>query len=304
MTLALHIPDDHFVCDLAADTPAAEEVQAGTVLSVRCRSALDCQVGAGPVRAAGYNPATGPIAVAGARPGQAMRVDILDIQPDSPGHVSADWDGGTQAIEIRDGHALFHGIAVPIAPMIGVLGVAPAAGAGAWSTMDAGCFGGNMDTNDIAPGATVLLPIHQPGGGLVLGDVHAVMGDGEIGGQGLECPATVTLRVGIEPDPPSDHIVIYRRDRVMIVAAAERIEDAVRDAATAMMKLIARSGAMDEFQAMKLLGLAGETLFGQHGCRTKTVRVAVPLALVPGLRPRGWGRTDGGENGPSERAIQ
>lgn len=304
MTAALHISDDQFVCNLAADTPAAVEVPAGAVLSVRCRSAVDCQVGVGPVRAAGFNPATGPIDVAGARAGQALRVEILDIQPDSPGHVSAGWDGGNEAIEIRDGHALFHGIAVPIAPMIGVLGVAPAVGAGPWSTMDAGPFGGNMDTNDIAAGATVLIPIHRPGGGLVLGDVHAVMGDGEIGGQGLECPATVTLRVGIEPNPPSDHIVIYRRDRVMIVAAAERIEDAVRDAATAIMKLIAAAGVLEEFQAMKLLGLAGETLFGQHCCRTKTVRVALPLALVPALRPRGWGRTGGGQEPPSERATQ
>jgi amidase len=284
----VRIGSDAFVCELACDTPAAVEVPPGSTLAIHCRSAADRLVGAGPIRADGPNPATGPIAVAGARPGQALRFDILDIACESPGHVSAGWDGGVQAVEIRGGHAMFHGIEIPIAPMIGVLGVAPAAGA--WSTMAAGCFGGNMDTNDVAPGAAVIIPIHQPGGRFVVGDVHAVMGDGEIGGQGLECAATVTLRVGIEPQPPSDHVVIHRDDWIMTVGAAERVEDAVRDAAVAMMKLIKRAGILDEFNAMKLLGLIGQTRFGQHCCPIKCVRVAVPLAYVPGLRLKQGGR--------------
>jgi amidase len=198
--------------------------------------------------------------------------------------VSAGWDGGVQAVEIRGGKAVFHGIEVPLSPMIGVLGVAPAAGA--WSTMDAGCFGGNMDVNDVAPGATVVIPIHQGGGRFVVGDIHAVMGDGEIGGQGLETPGTVTLRATIEHDPLSDHVLIYRAGRVMTVGTGLTVEDAVRDAAVAMMKLIEHAGVLDEFQAMKFLGLTGQTLFGQHCCRIKTVRVAVPLTYLPALRPR------------------
>jgi amidase len=187
-------------------------------------------------------------------------------------------------VEIVAGRAVFHGIEVPIAPMIGMLGVAPARGA--WDTMAAGPFGGNMDTNDVAPGATVVLPVFQPGGRFILGDVHAVMGDGEIGGQGLECAAAVTLRADLEPDPISDHVYLYRRDRLMAVGSGEKIEDAVRDAAVAMMKIIGRAGILDEFNAMKLLGLAGETLFGQHCCPIKTVRVALPLKYAPALRPR------------------
>ena len=60
--------------------------------------------------------------------------------------------------------------------------------------MDAGPFGGNMDIRDVAAGASVFLPVARPGGHFVLGDIHAAMGDGEIGGQGLETAATVTLR--------------------------------------------------------------------------------------------------------------
>ena len=283
MAKVIRIDSDRFVCELAAQTPAAVEVPAGATLAIHCRSALDRAVGPGDVRADAPNPGTGPIAVAGALAGQALRFDVLDIVCESPGHVSAGFEGGSQAVEIRGGAAVFHGIEVPIAAMIGVLGVAPASGS--WDTTQAGPWGGNMDVNDVAPGAAVIVPIHQPGGRFVVGDVHAVMGDGEIGGQGLEVAATVTMRVAIEPEPISDHVVIYRGGRIQTVGVGETVEEAVRDAALAMMKIIERAGILDEFNAMKLLGLAGETLFGEHCCPIKTVRVAVPLELVPALRP-------------------
>jgi len=276
----LRIDSDAFVCELAADTPAAAKVPAGAVLEVHCRSAADRLVGPGPVRADRPNPGTGPIAVTGAQPGQALRFEILDVVPESPGVLSAGWDGGQQFVDIRDGCALFHGLSVPIAPMIGVLGVAPAAGA--WETMAAGPFGGNMDTNDVCPGSAVVIPIHQPGGRFVLGDVHAVMGDGEIGGQGLECAATVTLRVDVVAEPISDHILVFRDGRVMTVGSAERLEDAVRDASLAMMKLVERFAGLDEFNAMKLLGLAADTRFGQHCCPMKTVQVSISGEYLPG----------------------
>ena len=282
VTEPLDIGSDRFVCDLAADTPPAVEVTPGATLRIRCRGALDYAVGPGPVRAPGPNPGTGPIAVAGARPGQALVFDILEVAPESPGHVSAGPGGGEEAVEIVGGRVRYRGIAVPLRPMIGVLGLAPESGA--WNTMDAGPFGGNMDTSDLAAGASVHIPVRQPSGRFIVGDVHAVMGDGEIGGQGLECAATVTLRVGVRAEPVSDHVTIFRDDQVMIVGTGETLEAAVADAAGAMAALVARVTGLDDFAATKLLGLAGQTRFGQHCCRIKTVRVAMPLELVPGLR--------------------
>jgi len=278
----IEISSDEFVCELSADTPAAVEVEPGTTLKIHCRSALDRRVGPGSVRAKAPNPGTGPIAVAGAARGQALRFEILDIAPESPGHVAADWEGGHQAVDIRDGRVLFHGLEIPLAPMIGTLGVAPEMGS--WQTMAAGPFGGNLDTNDVCPGAVVFIPVFQPGGRFILGDVHAVMGEGEIGGQGLEVAATVTLQVDIEPAPLSDHLYILRDGRLMVIGAAEKIEDAVEDAVAAMTAITAGAGIVDEFNARKLLGLVGDTLFGQHCCPIKTVRVAVPLEYLPGLQ--------------------
>lgn len=279
MSEPIRISSDRFVCELSADAPAAIEVAPGSVLEVHCRSAADRLVGRARPRADRPNPATGPVAVAGAEPGHALRFDILAIDCESPGHVSSGREGEMIAVEIHRGCALFCGIEIPLAPMLGVLGVAP--DEGSWDTMTAGPFGGNMDTNDVAPGAAVYVPVRQPGGKFVLGDVHAVMGDGEIGGQGLEAAATVSLRVSVEAEPASDHILIVRDGQVMTVGSGRTIEAAVFDATDAMVRLIAGTGRLDPFQTRKFLGLAGRTLFGQHCCEVKTVRVAVPLRYVP-----------------------
>jgi hypothetical protein len=68
----------------------------------------------------------------------------------------------------------------------------------------------------------------------------------------------------------------------MVVGTGATVDDAVRDASDAATKLVAACCPLDEFNAMKLLGLAGQTLFCQHCCLTKSVRVAVPLEYLPG----------------------
>lgn len=278
----INIDSSRFLCELAADSPIAIEVPSGSTLGIHCRHALDMKVGPGSVRAEEANPGTGPIGVAGALPGQVLKIEILDIELESPGHVAGGWEGEVQAVEIRDGKVHFHGAEISLAPMIGTFGVAPARGS--WSTKDAGPFGGNMDVNDLAPEATLYLPVFQPGGRFVLGDVHAVMGDGEIGGQGLEVAATVHLRVDVEPEPLTDRVYLVRDDRLIVVGSAETVEEATDDAVAAMVDIIAGSGAMSAFHARKFLGLAADTLFGQHCCPIKTVRVALPLEFLPDLR--------------------
>lgn len=293
----IEIASDRFVCELSADAEPLIEVPPGSVLRIHCRSACDRDVGPGPVRAEAANPSTGPIAVAGAEPGHALKVEVLDIVPAPVGHISAAPLGGGEPryreVPIRDGLAIFSDAArIPLAPMIGVLGTAPPEGS--WSTMDCGfagsgtdrsVIGGNMDTNDVAPGASVFLPVFRPGGLLVVGDVHAVMGDGEIGGQGLEVAAEVVLRVDIEERPLTGGVYLYRDDMLMTLGAAPTLDDACAMAARAMAGILERAGVADGFTAMKLLGLAGQVRVGELCCPTKTARVAVPLSLVPAPRP-------------------
>lgn len=279
-----HVGSDRFVCELAADAEPILEVAPESTLVIHCRSALDGAVGPGPVRAQAANPVTGPIAVTGAEPGQALKLTILEIVPESPGYIAASPEGGYRRVDIQNGQAVFEdSIHIPIAPMIGVIGVAPAEGS--WQTMDCGPFGGNLDTNDVAPGATVYLPVFQPGGLFVVGDVHAVMGDGETGGQGLEVAAEVTVRVDIEPHPLSSGVYLYRNDELMTIGTAESLDQACDRAARAMVAIIEQAGILDEFSAGKFLGLVGQLRVGQQCCPIKSARVAVPLRYLPALRP-------------------
>jgi acetamidase/formamidase len=73
------------------------------------------------------------------------------------------------------------------------MGVAPAEH-GEFRTRPPGIFGGNMDVRELATGATLYLPVQQPGALFSCGDAHAAQGDGEVCINGIECPADVTLR--------------------------------------------------------------------------------------------------------------
>ena len=79
--------------------------------------------------------------------------------------------------------------------MFGVIGVAPASGS--IGTFEAARHGGNMDDNENRIGATIHLPVFQPGGQLAIGDMHASMGDGEISGTGVEIGGTATIKVDL-----------------------------------------------------------------------------------------------------------
>lgn len=151
----------------------------------------------------GLNPATGPIDVVGAEPGDSLAVEILDIRLAESGFIAIKANVGlmaeragrfvTRVVPVHDGYVFYNErIRLPVRPMVGVIGTAPA-GAPV-STGDAGPHGGNMDNRYVTVGSTVHLPVAAPGARFALGDVHATMGDGEITMLGLEICAEVTVR--------------------------------------------------------------------------------------------------------------
>ena len=152
----------------------------------------------------GANPITGPIYVEDAEPGDSLQVHILDITLADQGFLAVKKGVGllahraeqyaTKVISIADGMASFgNRVNFPIRPMVGTIGTAPAGDA--VPTSHAGPHGGNMDNNEVRPGAKVHLPVAVEGALLALGDVHAAMGDGEVSMVGFEICAEVTVRV-------------------------------------------------------------------------------------------------------------
>jgi amidase len=176
---------------------------------------------------------TGPIFVKGVAGGEAIAIHILSISPE--GHAS----GGSlpdrkenSFLEISAGQVRFPGgLSLPLRMMIGDIRVQPVKpGPHPWD------YGGNMDFKDIAPGNVLLFEAQLPGALIVLGDVHAAQGDGEIEGVGAECAAEVVLKVTKAPGLPVERPVVLKENSFVTIAcrtdyAAARdlaVEDAVR----------------------------------------------------------------------------
>ena len=157
------------------------------------------------------HPLTGPVRVRGARPGDVLVVDVLEMRPGADFGWTAIRPGRgllpeaefpkpyLQIWDVSDGtHARSErGIAVPLEPFPGVLGVAldeP----GAHSTMPPRKNGGNMDIKQLTAGTRVLLPVWVDGALVSVGDGHGAQGDGEVCVTAVEMMARVTLRFGLE----------------------------------------------------------------------------------------------------------
>ncbi len=158
------------------------------------------------------HPLTGPVRIRGAQPGDTLVVDVVEVVPAldfgwtaiRPGRgLLPETDFDTPYLQIWDlsdkRHARMpHGIAVPIAPFPGVMGVAldeP----GAHSTMPPRRAGGNMDIKQLTASTTLYLPVLVDGALFSVGDAHAAQGDGEVCVTAVEMSARVTLRFDLQP---------------------------------------------------------------------------------------------------------
>ena len=143
------------------------------------------------------NPQTGPIFVEGIAPGDALAIDILDIKVGDWGYCSG------RIFELRDGYAIFSPtLRLPLEPMIGGLGIAPAQGSA--DTRAPGDTGGNMDCRDVRAGSTLVFKARVEGALAGMGDAHALQGDGEITGQGIETDAEALVRFRKLPEALSE----------------------------------------------------------------------------------------------------
>jgi acetamidase/formamidase len=157
------------------------------------------------------HPLTGPVRVRGARPGDVLAIEILDVQPGAdfgwtairPGRgllPEADFSKPfLQIWDVSDGrHArMAHGIAVPLAPFPGVMGTALDV-PGGHSTMPPRKNGGNMDVKQLTAGTTVYMPVWVDGALFSVGDGHGAQGDGEVCVTAVEMMAHVALRFDLQ----------------------------------------------------------------------------------------------------------
>ncbi len=142
-----------------------------------------------------------------------------------------------------------------------------------------------MDTRDVAPGATLYLTAQVEGALLALGDVHALQGDGETSGQGIETAAEVTLRVRVLTQGLSAQPYLYKDGALMVIVSAETLDLAAKQAVEETAQLITRHSSLGYDEARMLLSLIGDLRVGQIVNPWKTMRMSFPLASVPWNRP-------------------
>jgi len=149
------------------------------------------------------------------------------------------------------------GFALPVRPMLGGLGVAPWDGPG-MSSGDTGRFGGNMDFNEVVEGATVYLPVAQPGALLYLGDAHALQGDGETSQFALETSMDVTFTVELIKGKSIGMPRVASPTHIMTLGQAGSLDDALRVATAGMTQWLQQEYGLTLSEAAVVLGSAVE----------------------------------------------
>lgn len=236
------------------------------------------------------NPATGPLYIEGAMPGDMLKIRILDIETGPVGIVMLGPDSGSEKEEfpkktlkrvpVKDGFAFYNEtVKIPVKPMIGVIGVAPA-GEGV-STVIPMDHGGNMDCTQIRKGIDLYLPVFTEGALLSMGDFHAVMGDGEVEDCGLEIEGRATVRVDVVKNKNCvPHPMIETEDRLITIASKETVEEAWRAATRQMYDFMREKIGMDYEDAGMLLTMAGDLIICQTVNPMKTVRMELPRYIT------------------------
>ena len=230
------------------------------------------------------NPATGPYYLENAKEGDVLKVDILDIQLAPLGTMACLSENGVLGKDIIntgikkvhcDSHfAYFNDIAIPLKPMIGVIGVAPKDAPVTCGTP--GSHGGNMDNTKIGIGATLYLPIFKDGAYFALGDVHAVMGDGEIMVSGVEIGAKVSVKLSVLKGISIDEPRLEDATHIYTVSSDENIETAIHKACITMNQILQKHLKYSLNDAGMLMSACGDLQFCQVVDPKRTVRFAIP----------------------------
>lgn len=238
------------------------------------------------------NPATGPIYVEGAVAGGTLKVHIDNIELDAQtssctgkdegvcGDRFSDW--ATHFCKVEDGEVVWdERLSIPLAPMIGVIGVAPEGEPVNCGTP--GKHGGNTDNTAIAAGATLYFPVAVDGALFGCGDMHAVMGDGEVSVSGAEVAGYATVTLTALPELSVPNPLIENDTHFGIIVSAESLDKASELAVQQMVDLLASRTNESEADLVMLLSLVADVRVCQMVDPEKTVRFMVPKYVLDAI---------------------
>ena len=212
-------------------------------------------------------PATGPIYVNGAEPGDALRIEFVSIKPkENPAHMvmpgrgflEAEFTEGYPTVMSIDGDDLVlpSGVRLPLNPSMGLVATTPTYPQETAS--DSGPYGGDIDMKELVEGSVLYLPVFVPGGLLAMGDCHAVVGDGAVAGTGAECSADTHVRVTVEKGMNISGPRAVTPDHYVVLSHGEDLGPAMKQAVRDMVDFLITEKGMEPYDAYTLCSLAGD----------------------------------------------
>lgn len=227
----------------------------------------------------GGNPQTGPFYVTGAEPGDTLALHLDRLTPNrergwslsalapnvvdpgtplpTPDPHYTDWrmDLAAGVARLWEPHGKLANIALPLAPMLGCFGVAPI-DRQAIATATSAEHGGNMDYRGFVAGTTVYFPVFEPGALVFVGDGHAVQGDGEILGTGIEISFEVQFTVRVLKGKTIGWPRGENEHEIFAVGNARPLDQALQHATTEMFRWLQADYGLSAVEASLLLGQA------------------------------------------------
>lgn len=262
------------------------------------------------------NPVTGPLHVMGARPGDTLAVHLIDLAPVGDVGFSATFPH-FGALTGTDQTAMLHPpleevvweypidherrtvrfaarktphttqpytVDLPMQPMLGTVGVAPAGGETRLSIVP-GAHGGNLDTPMLQAGTTLYLPVNVEGAMLAVGDGHALQGDGELCGVAVEVPMDVTLVVEVVSGLPTPWPRLETDALFGSIGVARPLEDAFRGGNSRLVEDVCAMTGLDPLDAYQLVSQTGQARIGNVVDAEYTIVSALDKRLFDGAQP-------------------
>ena len=237
---------------------------------------------------------TGPVYVEGAKSGDVLQVDILDVK------VSQDWGFvailpllGTLPEEFTDYEtihpAVDHahnvcvmpwGTRVPLDPFFGIIATAPPPAWGRCGSPVPRSFGGNMDNKELRAGTTLYLPVFNEGALFFAGDGHGVQGDGEVCITALETGVTGEFRLTVRRDMDLQWPFAESDTHLISIGLDEDLDDAAKQATREMVRHICDRTKLTRNQAYMMCSLAGNLRVTQMVDGNKGVHMMFPKAML------------------------
>ncbi|MEU7865206.1 acetamidase/formamidase family protein [Dactylosporangium sp. NPDC049140] len=243
------------------------------------------------------NPVSGPFFVEGAEPGDTLALHFVSLEPARDWAVSSTFphfgaltstshtatlqpplEERVWVYELSKNIVRFSArnsdfvVDLPMDPMHGTVGVAPAAFE-ARMTITPDAHGGNMDTPELRAGVTVYFGVNVDGALFALGDGHARQGHGEVSGVAVECAMRTTLVVELLKGVPTPWPRLESDEFLMSTGSARPLEDAYRISQHDLVTWVGGLTGLDELDALQLVSQAGEAPVG-NVCDTNYTMVA------------------------------